>query len=274
MSTGDAATPGTYAVRAAHVGTLPVPGWEVYFGRNDTTFHDLAFYVWLVTDGERVGLVDLGLPADPADRSALVTACQDVDPRSLFRDTRGLAAAMRELAVQPEDVDFVCVTQTVTYHTGGLDLSLLPRAQVYLAAAGVLEMLTDPPGHPSPDLYFTATGWSALRELAVAGRLTLARDAVEVAPGIVFEPTGGHHPGSAAVRVRTADGTLGLLETAFLQGNVDGIIPVGISEDAARCREVIRRYRAECDEVIALHDPVHLARFGDARRSEEPARAA
>jgi len=252
---------GTYTVRAAHVGTLPVPGWEVYFGRNDTTFHDLAFYVWLVTDGSRVGLVDLGLPADPDDRAALVAACQGVDERSLFRDTRGLAEAMAELGVAPEDVDFACVTQTVTYHTGGLDTALLPRAHVYVAAAGVWEMLLDPPGHPPADLYFTATGWSALRDLAVAGRLTLAREAVEVAPGVVFEPTGGHHPGSAAVRVRTEGGTLGLLETAFLQGNVDGMIPVGISEDAARSRAAIRRYRAECDEVLAIHDPAHRARF-------------
>jgi hypothetical protein len=37
--------------------------------------------------------------------------------------------------------------------------------------------------------------------------------------------------------------------------------PIGIAEDVATCRAVIRRYLAECDEVVAIHDPSNATRF-------------
>ena len=92
-------------------------------------------------------------------------------------------------------------------------------------------------------------------------RLTLTDKPVEVRPGIVFETTGGHHPGSGAVRVQTADGVVGILETAFLQRNVDEVRPVGVAENVAACRQAIRRYKEECDVVVAIHDPSNAERF-------------
>jgi len=92
-------------------------------------------------------------------------------------------------------------------------------------------------------------------------RLTLTDKPVEVRPGIVFETTGGHHPGSGAVRVQTADGVIGILETAFLQRNVDEVRPVGVAENVAACRQAIRRYKEECDVVVAIHDPSNAERF-------------
>ncbi len=131
---------------------------------------------------------------------------------------------------------------------------MLPRAQFYLSRAGVREFLQGPPGHPPADQYFTRRGWSALRELAVDARLDCVDGPVEIVPGVVFETTGGHHPGSAALKITTGEGTTGLLETAFVQENLDRCHPIGICEDAATCRAVIRRYLHECDEVIPIHD--------------------
>jgi hypothetical protein len=82
-----------------------------------------------------------------------------------------------------------------------------------------------------------------------------------IAPGIQFETTGGHHPGSAALQIATQEGVTGLLEAAFLERNVADGLPIGIAEDAALCRRVINRYRRECDQVIALHDPANAERF-------------
>ncbi|MET7400667.1 hypothetical protein ABZS66_45030 [Dactylosporangium sp. NPDC005572] len=251
----------TFSLSAAPVGRLPIPGWEAFFGRNDQEFHDLWFYVWLVTDGERTGLIDTGLPIGAADRAALDTANQALDPRCVFQDVRLLPEALDALGVRGEDVDFVLLTQTITYHTGGLLPDLLPRATVYAAYAGVREMLCAPPGHPPVEFYFTGPSWSYLRDLAVGGRLVLADGPVEVAPGLWFEPTGGHHPGSAGVRVQRADGLAGLLETAFFARNIDEELPIGIAEDAAACRRAIKHYRRVCDEVVALHDPGNAARF-------------
>jgi glyoxylase-like metal-dependent hydrolase (beta-lactamase superfamily II) len=159
------------------------------------------------------------------------------------------------------DVDFVAITQTVTYHTGGIDPELLPRARFYVSKAGVLEMLVAPPGHPQTQFYFSARGWSGLRQLLIEDRLHVVDDATEIVPGVVFETTGGHHPGSAAVRIRTERGRTALLETAFVQENLDTGTPVGISESIAQSRAVMRRYLRECDEVVAIHDPGNAERF-------------
>ncbi len=118
------------------------------------------------------------------------------------------------------------------------------------------ELLTQNPGHPPKSFYFTEESWSYLRDLLVEDRLRFAKAAIEVAPGLIFEPTGGHHPGSAGVRVTMDAGVLGILETAFIQENIEKEIPIGIAENAAECREAIRRYRRECDLVIAGHEPM------------------
>lgn len=252
---------GPYRLRAVRVGVLPVPGWELVFGHNDTDFHELHFYVWLLSDGVRHVLVDAGLPTDPADLRALDEACQAVDPRCVFADVVPLPDALDRLAVSPDSIDVLLLSQPITYHSGGLERRWFPRADVYVSRAGIAELLTDPPGHPPVSQYFTAASWAYLRELAVDGRLHVSDGPEEVVPGVVFETTGGHHPGSAGVRVPTPDGVVGLLETAFVQRNVDEVVPIGIAENAALCRKVIARYRRECDLVIPLHDPANASRY-------------
>jgi glyoxylase-like metal-dependent hydrolase (beta-lactamase superfamily II) len=250
----------SFRIHALRTGTLPTPAWAVTFGVNDTTLVDLGFYVWIVTDGSTIGLVDLGLPLDAADRMSL-NATNAAFGDDGFRDVRTLPELLQEASIDAEDVEFALVTQTVTYHTGGLDADLLPKATFFMAAAGVHELLGEPPGHPPREQYFTARSWSALRQLAVEGRLRLVEGEAEVVAGVVFDVTGGHHPGSAAVRVDTEDGVVGLLETSFRQTDLDAGVPIGIAEDLASCRTAIGQYRARCGRPIALHDPSNAERF-------------
>ncbi|SHK95631.1 hypothetical protein SAMN05443637_11535 [Pseudonocardia thermophila] len=251
----------TYDVEAFRIATLPVPGWEAFFGINDTEFHDLAFYIWHVTDGIRHALVDTGLPMDPQDLEDLDAACRGVDERSTFTDVVGIDRALEAFALRPEDIDAVLLTQTLTYHSGGLLEEFLPRAEVYMALPGVLEFLLDPPGHPAPHLYFSAPTWMFLRKLGIERRLHLVESEVEVWPGLIFDATGGHHPGSGGVRVRTAEGMLGILEAAFLERNITEIRPIGIAEDTARVRATIKRYLATTDLTVAGHEPGNATRF-------------
>lgn len=245
---------GTFMLHALPAGTLPVASSFAFFGSSDSALVDLGFYVWLVTDGSTIGLVDTGLPLEATELDALRAS----DP---FHSVRLLPELLNEAGLSGADVDFVAITQTVTYHTGGIDAGLLPNARFYLALAGVAEMLGEPPGHPGTALYFTQRGWDSMRRLAIEDRLRCVDGPVEIVPGVVFETTGGHHPGSAAVRVQTSAGTTGLLETAFLQANLDRLHPIGICEDVARCRATIRRYLRECDEVVAIHEPANAGRF-------------
>ena len=263
---------GSYRLHAVPVATLPTPGWEVLFGINDQEMHELVFYVWLVSDGTVLGLIDTGLPLGATELARLNEANTRVDQRHVFAGVRPLTAVLDEYGIAPRDIDFVAVTQTISYHTGGLEARLLPRAEVYLSRAGLHEMLDAPPGHPPVEHYFTEGGWASLRQFAIEGRLHCADERTTIVRGIEFETTGGHHPGSAGLRVATEQGMAGLLETAFLDLNVQDVIPVGIAENAGLCRDVIRRYRAECDYVIAVHDPSNAARFPASALHERPRR--
>jgi len=250
-----------YNLHAIPIATLPAPGWELYFGRNDNEFYDLNFYIWVVTDGVRLGLIDTGLPLDGHAIAALNEANSKLDQRHIFSGVRSITQVFEEYNIAPHDVDFVAITQTMSYHTGGLDVSIFPRAQIYLSKAGLHELLGEPPGHPAPEHYFTAATWASLRQFVVEGRLHCVDEPTVIAAGIEFETTGGHHPGSAALKISTKQGVIGLLETAFVQRNVEETLPIGIAEDAALCRRVIKRYKTECDQVIALHDPANVELF-------------
>ena len=251
-----------HRLRAERAGILPAPGWALVLGDNDATLHDLHFYVWVVSDGSTVGLIDAGLPLDPRDTAALGATNAAFGDDVGFREVRTLPDILSGLGIAPADVGFVAITQTVTYHTGGIDAALLPNATFYLARPGVLELLVDPPGHPAPEFYFTASSWASLRTLAVEGRLRLVADSEEVVPGVTFEVTGGHHPGSAAVLVDTAEGTVAVLETAFVNRNLATGSPIGIAEDVAAARRAMARMVARADRVVAIHDPSNARDFG------------
>jgi glyoxylase-like metal-dependent hydrolase (beta-lactamase superfamily II) len=253
---------GIFQVHALLAGIQKAPRWAILFGDSKpAVLEDLAFHVWVVTDGHTIGLIDTGLPADDVEREELNETARAAGEDARFREVRLLPDLLDDCALSGDDVDFVAITQTVTYHTGGIDAALLPHAQFYIAKSGVLEMLLGPPGHPKTQFYFPALGWAALRHLAIEERLNLVDGPTEIVPGVVFETTGGHHPGSAALRIRTNRGTTGLLETAFVQENLDTGIPVGISENVRESRAAIRRYLLECDEVIAVHDTANVTRF-------------
>lgn len=245
-----------HALTACPVAVHEVPTSKCFFGRDDDRVIDLWFHVWIVrSEDGRVGLIDSGLPPDADDLEALRGT-------GVYRDVRPLADVLAGEGVAPEQVDWCCITQPVTYHSGGIVPELLPRAEVWLSKAGMTELLCDPPGHPPTEFFFTARSWAYLRELAIDGRLRVVDAPAEVVPGVVFETTGGHHPGSAGVRVRTRDeGVVGILETAFLQENVDAEIPIGIAEHVAECRRAIKTWKQTCDVVLADHDPSLATRY-------------
>jgi glyoxylase-like metal-dependent hydrolase (beta-lactamase superfamily II) len=253
----------TYTLKACPIATLPVPGWECFFGKNDTTMHDLTFYVWIVRGGGKIGLIDTGLPLNPADLAALDAANQKVDAQCVYSRITLLPDLLRRENLTPQQIDFVVITQPITYHTGGLVAELLPRAQVWMSRAGMLEFLLDNVGHPPRSFYFTETSWAFLRKLLIEDRLHLIDEETEVLPGIVFETTGGHHPGSAGIRIQTARGVVGILETAFLQANIENTHPIGVAEDAAACRRAIKKYKRLCDFVAADHEPSLALRFAE-----------
>ncbi|HWC00860.1 MAG TPA: hypothetical protein VG672_29340 [Bryobacteraceae bacterium] len=250
-----------YSIRAFPVAELPAPGWECFFGRNDVSFHKLIFHVWLIQGGGKNILVDAGPPPDDADFSVLRDACRSIDPRSTMVRLRTLDAVFAEAGMHPEQIDLLLITQPITYHTGGLSGNLFPHATVCLSRAGMMEFLLDNPGHPPKNCYFTESTWAAMHRLLLEQRLVVTDGPIQILEDLWFETTGGHHPGSAAVKVNTAKGVVGLLETAFLQENIEKELPVGVAENVSLNRQIIRRYKRECELALAIHDNALFERF-------------
>ena len=250
-----------YTLKAVPIASLPLPGWECFFGQNDTKFYDAIFYVWIVRNDGVVGLIDTGLPLSKPDQKTLIDASKSVDERCVFSDIVPLDRVLDEEGISVEEIDFVAITQPITYHTGGLVSSLFPKARVFISRAGFFEFLTENVGHPPRQFYFTESSWSFLYRLLLENRICLVDEITEILPGILFETTGGHHPGSAGLRIDTSKGKVGILETAFFQKNIDEILPIGIAEDVALCRKAIKRFRNLCDIVVADHEPANSLRF-------------
>lgn len=234
--------------------TLPAPEWECVMGKNETALRPLVFWLWILKSGKEVGIIDTGLP-EAEELEALNQANQTLHPNCVFTLHATLEEALQSHGIAPEQVAFALISQWITYCTGGLVHRWLPRAHVYAAWEGMREFLLEDPGHPPARFYLTPESWEYVRELRIEKRLTFARESQEVRPGVWFDPTGGHHPGSAGVRVQTTRGVVGILETAFVQENIEGIVPIGIAENAAQCRDAIRHYRNCCDLVLAGHEP-------------------
>ncbi len=250
-----------YSLRAYAVGEQDLPGWCCSFGANDTSLHRIVFYVWIAQADDKTIVIDTGFPPDRNDFETLTRACEQLDRACGLRTLRTLDQIFDEAGIAPDSVDAVLITQPITYNSGGLLPRYFPRATAYIPRAGVWEFLLDNPGHPPRDCYFTEKTWQFLRQLAIEDRLCLPDKATEVFDELFIEPTGGHHPGSAAVTLQTAKGLVGILETAFLDSNITQEHPIGLAENAAECRSAIRDYKRRCNPLLAIHDSRILERF-------------
>lgn len=252
----------TATITGVRVASLSVPRHFALMGELDATGSvELDFVVWSIRTDDGVCLVDTGLPSGP-DLTHLDDMNSGGDERWRFRDVRSVRDALDELGVTPDEVDAVLLTQLVTYCSGGLEEALFPRARIVLARAGLEEYLAGGVGHPPTSLYVTPGGWRAIGEAAAQGRLDVVDRRQLVLPGVEFVVTGGHHPASASVRVSSGEGTgIALLETAFLQDNIETSRPIGIAESAADARRAVLEAQSEGFEVVAMHDPRHRERF-------------
>lgn len=252
----------TATITGVRVASLSVPRHFALMGELDGAGSvELDFVVWSIRTDDGVCLVDTGLPRGE-DFAHLDDMNSGGEDRWRFRDVRSVGEALDDLGVAPAEVDAVLLTQLVTYCSGGLEEGLFPHARIVLARAGLEEYLAGGVGHPPTSLYVTPGGWRAIGEAAAQGRLDVVDRRHRVVPGVEFVVTGGHHPASASVRVSTDDGRgIALMETAFLQENVETSRPIGIAESAADARRAVVEARSEGFEIVAMHDPRHRERF-------------
>lgn len=146
--------------------------------------------------GDALVLIDPGLD-DPASQWQRDLA--RVWPDWPCRRTPGLAVAMAELGIDPEDVTHVIITHPhgdhyagVAYETADGIAARFPRARHFIGRH-------DWEGNPNRGQPGTAL--ARLELIEELGRLQLVDEEIEIVPGVTIIPAPGETPGHLIVRV-------------------------------------------------------------------------
>jgi glyoxylase-like metal-dependent hydrolase (beta-lactamase superfamily II) len=236
-----------YAVRYAHRETT----WsEVFYGEQRTTPIGMDYFVWAVTSGERIVVIDLGFTEPVGTRRG----------RQFLRSpAEGLAA----IGVSCTDVEDVIVTHFHYDHTG--NHALFPRATFHVQEAE-MRFYTGPHA-PRPAFRHSVEvdDIAAFVRLNYDGRVRFVDGEAEVAPGVNVHRVGGHTAGMQIVSVRTERGRAVLTSDAsHYYRNLEEEIPFNTLHDLPGTYDAFRRIRALADTsdlIVPGHDPLVLERL-------------
>ena len=246
-----------YEVLAVRYGTRQASAAEVFLNYHAYREPDrplgMDYFFWVARNPARTVVIDTGFsPAGGAARG-----------RTMLVDT---VPALRAAGTAPDDVTHVVLTHAHYDHVGGLPAFTGTAAEV-LMTRDEYGFWTGPMGRRGQFAHTTeASELDHLRELRAAGRLTLAGQTRQVAPGIEMIQVGGHTPGQAIVTVATAGGPVILASDAVhyyeeLERDRPFSIVASLADMYAAFDQI--RELSAAGRVVAGHDPLVAQRFGD-----------
>ena len=218
-------------------------------GFDETTV--ISYYFWCIKTEDKVVLIDTGFGPELAEERKV-------------REYESPKALLKQIGVEPEDVDVVLLTHLHWDHFGGY--AYYPNAHFYVqdkewrfATGKFSDTIVIRQFY---DNQLLETG----KQLMEESRLTLIDNIFYPATGIQLLPLGGHTPGSQVIIVEGAEtpvvfcGDLGYFYRNFEEDN-----PPMVNLDIPECLEAYRllRHLAASKEgvIIPGHDPVILDKF-------------
>lgn len=258
-----AATP-VYSADILDVGSETSPGPSVFWMDRFEQWVDLNYYAVLLRGGGRTILLNTGLPEDFSRYRQFV---HDWHPRATVTRTseQELLPSLARLGVTPDQVDTVIFTPLTVYTAGGLHW--FKKARYVLSRRTWVDYwapdrfdLQLPRDIILPD--------ESLACLAGEGRARitlLEEDEGDIAPGLRYFRTGGHHNSSIAYVAETSLGSVAFADCCFTYENVERNVPIGLAESLHECFAAYHRLRTEASIVVPLYDPEVLIRHPGGR---------
>lgn len=248
-----------YRVRVLPVGSVEVPGPEIFWMSGWETWHTLSINVVLLQGGGHTVLVNSGAPEDLSPISEVWTNL--LGDRAAYRRApeQGIVAQLAEAGVRPAEVTHLVLTPLQLYTTGGVPL--FDNAQICLSRRGWVHFHTT---HQHPhDNRWTSISRDVLVHLVTEAwdRVRLLADEDEIVPGVRTWFAGHHHRASIAVEADTTAGTVVASDAFFYYENVEDDVPLGISEDMYEGLACFARTRRVADHILPLYDPKVFQRY-------------
>lgn len=179
---------------------VPEPEWrQALPDADDQGRIWLGLNVVFVRIGDALLLIDPGM--DDPD-SAWQRVLPRVWPDWPVRRTPGLAAAMAELGIDPQDVTHVIITHPHGDHYAGVAFESDGGIEVRFPNARHLMGRADWEGNP--DRGRPGSAFARLELIADRGLLDLVDADREIAPGVTMLPAPGESPGHCIVRMASA----------------------------------------------------------------------
>jgi hypothetical protein len=248
-----------YAVRSLRVGTVEIPGPELYWMSNWTDWFPLWFQVVLIQGNGITALVNSGPPDDLSPMNDLWGQIMGDRGRMRRGDDERVVPALAKAGVTPAEITHLFLTPFQLYTTG--NVHLFTNAQICVTKRGWIHYHTT---HDHPhDVRWNSISRDVLVHLVTDAwdRVRLLDDEDEIAPGLRTWWSGVHHRASMVIEADTAGGTVAISDSFFYYENVEQGRLLGINESMYEALRTNERVLAHAAHIVPLYDPKVFDRY-------------
>lgn len=251
----------TFSVKSLSVGTVQVPGPELYWMSDWDVWYDLEFQIVLMQAPGINVLVNTGPPPDLAPINSMWMSSLGERGELKRTQEQEVPNVLKRSGLSPDDITHVIVTPFQLYSTG--NITLFTNAEICVSKRGWVHYHTSH-SHPHDSRWHSIDEPTLIYLVTEAWpRVRLLEDEDTVVPGIRTWFAGTHHRASLAVDVDTAVGTVCISDAFFTYRNVEDGQILGINENMYEALATYERARSTTDIRLPLYDPEVFVRYPD-----------